>query len=270
MELKISKYPDGSSYVVVQGFNAITHRVNTYEDLWHLNQIVDAYNSCGVRPDITIPCLIDAQADQRFNDCESFGLKLVLDFLAGMDANFTIFHPHNAGIVKFALPDAVILDNTDFVRRCLQDIGVNRKNMSENVLMSPDAGAFKTVIKLANDIDWMGETFSASKSRSWDGAESKLVQVIDRQDFGGKDVIIVDDLCVYGGTFKGLAKLLRERNVRSLYLIVSHITVKDLGNDPVTNYFDNVYTTNSKYDFHTCQDATGTKFPSNLKVIELF
>ena len=50
--------------------------INTYEDLWHLNQYVDAYNDqWNEKPTITIPCLLDAQADKRFNKGESSGLN---------------------------------------------------------------------------------------------------------------------------------------------------------------------------------------------------
>ena len=66
-------------------------------------------------------------------------------------------------------------------------------------------------MKLCDKIGWKGQTASASKSRLWDGKESRLVQQIQCTDFEGKDVLIIDDICVYGGTFKGLSKLLKER-----------------------------------------------------------
>jgi hypothetical protein len=82
---KIEKYPDGSSYVTAESTNSGHDRVfkiNTYEDLWHLNQYVDAYTyKFRTKPIIKIPNLIDAQADRRFNDGESSGLKLVCKFL---------------------------------------------------------------------------------------------------------------------------------------------------------------------------------------------
>lgn len=273
----IIKYPDGSSYAVTEKNYNFVHRINSYEDLWHLNQIVDAYNSIGIRPNMTIPCLLDAQADQRFHKGESFGLKLVLDFLYRMDADFTFFHPHNPDLVRFALPNCTVRDNSEFVKICLLENGVYdrvvmgmRADISNTILMSPDAGAYKTLFKVANNISWQGETFSASKSRYWDldTKESRLTQIVDRQDFLGKDVFIVDDLCIYGGTFKGLSKILRTRNVGKLNLIVSHMTVPDLGSDPVTDYFDNVYTTDSKYGFYTTKNETVV--PSNLHIIKLF
>jgi len=97
--MQINKYPDNSSYAVVHSQEEITFRVNTYEELWHLNQTVDALNSLGITPTIIIPNLIDAQADRRFNSNESSGLKLVCKFLNSMKARFKVFHPHNSEVV---------------------------------------------------------------------------------------------------------------------------------------------------------------------------
>lgn len=104
------------------------------------------------------------------------------------------------------------------------------------------------------------------------------MQGLDRDDYEGKDILIIDDICVYGGTFKGLAKLLKERNCGKLYLAVSHMTVQNLGEDPVTNYFDKVFTTNSKYEhYDVADDYDATVYcdnaidaPENLEIIKLF
>ena len=100
-------------------------------------------------------------------------------------------------------------------------------------------------MKLADKIQWKGETFSASKSRKYEDGKSKLIQQIDRQDFEGKDILIVDDICVNGGTFIGLAKMLKERNVGKLYLAVSHLTIPN-PNPDLVNLYDGIFTTNSK------------------------
>ena len=124
-------------------------------------------------------------------------------------------------------------------------------------------------MKLATQLDWQGETTSATKYRN---NGKPLVQIVDRDDFEGKDILIVDDISVYGGTFKGLSKLLRECNCGKLYLAVSHMTVQNLGEDPVTSYFDKVFTTNSKFDEYTSYNEvsdTSEDLP-NLEVIKLF
>jgi ribose-phosphate pyrophosphokinase len=136
--------------------------------------------------------------------------------------------------------------------------------------MSTDAGGFKPLMKLTDKLQWNGETFSASKSRKYEDGKSKLVQQIDKDDFQGKDILIIDDMSLYGGTFKGLSKMLKEKNCGKLYLAVSHITIQDLGIDPVTDYFDKVFTTNSKFDEYDWGAAFGNGTPNNLNIIKMF
>ena len=124
-------------------------------------------------------------------------------------------------------------------------------------------------MKICDKIGWRGETFSAAKSRSWDEKDgTKFVQQIHRENFDGKDILIVDDISIYGTTFKNISKLLKERNCGKLYLAVSHMTVQYFGEDPVTNYFDKVFTTNSKYNNYKTYFERPQ--PSNLEIIKAF
>lgn len=257
----INKYPDGTSYVNNTSLGKQVFRLNTYEDLWHLNQFVDAFHSehdtltSVINPNIVIPNLIDAQADRRFNKGESFGLKLVLEFLNSLKANFEIFHPHNPELVQGIMNNVVIIDNSDFIKRVLWDIGQvegnERSPLSWNkcqdnlILMSSDAGGFKPLIKLADKLEWTGETYSASKSRKYEEGKSILTQMVDRQDFEGKDVLIIDDILIGGGTLIGLAKILQDKNVGKLYAAVSHTTIESPRSE-LEQYFSSIYTTDSK------------------------
>lgn len=196
--------------------------------------------------------------------------------LINMKAKFIIFHPHNPEVVEIGFDlfdkNVTITDNLGYVMRILSEYfnnnkGVHGKFQDNLILMSSDAGGFKPLMKLCDKLSWSGEVYSASKSRNYENGKSKLTQIIDREDFGGKDILIIDDICVYGGTFKGLAKLLKKRNCGKLYLAVSHMTIQHLGDDPVTNYFDTVFTTNSKYDIYREKDGYP---PYNLEIIKLF
>ncbi len=116
------------------------------------------------------------------------------------------------------------------------------------VILLPDGGAYKWGVKLMDKLGFNGDIVAASKNRQYVDGKSKLVQQLPDYDFNGKDILIIDDICVYGGTFKGLSKILKERNCGKLYLAVSHMTVLELGEDSVGNYFDSVFTTNSKFE----------------------
>ena len=276
--MKINKYPDRTSYCELISNDPkgnYTYRVNNYEDLWHLNQLVDAHNNYfGEKPTVTLPNLIDAQADRRFGRNQSSGLKLVCQFLNGMNANFKVFHPHNSEVVEAVMNNVEIIDNKSFINKVL--LHTDTLGKEDNlILMSSDAGGFKPLMGLCDQINWKGETASCNKYRYYENGNTILKQGVPRPDFNGKDILIVDDISVYGGTFKGLSKLLRDRYCGKLYLAVSHMTVQNLGEDPVTNYFDKVFTSNSKYDrywFDPHQGATkaGLIQPDNLEIIKMF
>lgn len=249
---EVNRYPDGSKYVEVKEFTPhIIFRINNYQDLWLLTQLKDVYDHNRMPLSITIPCLLDAQADRRFGDNQPNGLRLILEHLKSLNfKEITIFHPHNPEVVEAILPNVKILDNSHFIQQVLyteiaEGPGApDTKHLNNLILMSSDAGGFKPLIKLADKLQWKGETYSASKSRSAE-IPGLLHQQVDRQDFGGKDILIIDDICVKGGTFVGLAKILRERNVGKLLLAVSHMTILDF-NPELTSIFDTVFTTNSK------------------------
>lgn len=284
--MKLNKYPDDTSYINNTQLGEQVFKINSYEDLWHLNQFVDAFHNqystitTRIKPNLIIPNLIDAQADRRFNKGESSGLKLVLKFLNSLEANFKVFHPHNGEIVEALMDNVEIIDNSAFIKEVLWSINGNyiKDNIYLNlkkdnlVLFSSDAGGFKPLMKLADKLKWRGEVYGASKSRKYENEESKLVQVVDKQDFVGKDILIIDDICVYGGTFIGLAKMLKERNCGKLYLAVSHLTVEK-PNPELFSLFDKVFTTNSKYDEYfplLHRDGGGASKAENLEIFKIF
>lgn len=263
MSHEIKKYPDGTQYVkVVEFLDELVFNINSYEDLWTLNQIKDVYNHNQKEVGLYIPCLLDAQADKRFNSDESSGLKLVCEFINSMKFKYVkVFHPHNAEVVEALLNNVIIIDNSEFVKEI-----IHTNRFDDIVLFSSDAGGFKPLMKLADKIQWKGEVYGASKSRKYEDGKSKLIQEIDRQDFNGKDILIIDDICVYGGTFLGLAKMLKERNCGKLYLAVSHITL-NMPNPELFVLYDKVFTTGSKNKIYINENFES---PENLLTNYIF
>jgi ribose-phosphate pyrophosphokinase len=248
MKYVVNSYPDGTHYVKVNEFSdKLTFEINSYQDLWILRQIKDVCDYNRQEVNLHIPCLLDAQADRRFNPDESSGLKLVCDFINSMKfKSVSVFHPHNPEVVEALLDNVKIIDNSDFIMEVIRYYNLHTTStLDELILMSTDAGGFKPLMKIADKIGWQGEVYGASKSRKYVDGKSVLIQEIDRQDFNGKDILIIDDICVYGGTFVGLAKMLRARNCGKLYLAVSHVTIEN-PNKELFVLFDKVFSTDSK------------------------
>lgn len=295
MNIEKVKYPDGTFYPLIDlttiyGKDLIqylTYRINSYEDLWFLKQIKDGLDHNKIKCGLIIPCLLDAQADRRFQGNSSANLKLICNFINDMKWDkVSIYHPHNQEVVEALIDDVQIVDNSEFIMRVLNQLGANPilqekyhikgqpNNYDNLIIMSLDAGGYKPLMKLADKIGWKGETYSASKARKWLNGESTITQTLDRQDFGGKDILIIDDLLIGGGSVIGLAKMLKERNCGKLYVAVSHITVNN-PNPELFKTFDKVFTTNSKGYNYDCKSERidnhiEMAIPKNLQIINLF
>jgi ribose-phosphate pyrophosphokinase len=150
------------------------------------------------------------------------------------------------------LNNSRVIDNSIFIGSVLEDI------KSTPIFLSTDAGSFKWINKLADTLHHEGGVYAASKSR--DLVTHKLTQNIEKLDFEGKDILVLDDLLVGGATFIGISELLKSKNVGKLYLAVSHITIKT-PNKKLETCFDKIYSTNSKYDDYEL---------NNLEVIKIF
>jgi ribose-phosphate pyrophosphokinase len=253
MKYKITTYPDGGQYATITHTSAnvdilnekLVYRINNYTDLFMLKSIKDAWDNLKRCPlHLTIPCMFQQQHDRRFNIDESYELKLVCEFINSCNfESVSIFHPHNESAISMALNNVKYLSVNYYYANIFKSLEEKFKVFVDNkpILLSTDAGSFKWVNKIAERFEL--DLYAANKMREKD----KLTQSIDCQDFKGRDIIVCDDLCVYGGTFVGLAKMLKERNCGKLFLIVSHMTVKN-PNKELENLYDAVYATNSKYD----------------------
>lgn len=247
------RYPDGGIYAEVEDFSnpVITERINSYEDLFFLRSLKEVCDFNKIKDvSLVIPCMFQQQHDRRFQNNQSFELKIVTNFINSCNfSSVDVFHPHSDA-TQMGLDNVHVIDNSKFVTEVLEDMNNeqyyrNDVDKTHPILLSTDAGSYKWINKLADVLEFKGEVYGANKAR--DQYTHKLTQVIDRQDFEGRDILILDDLCVFGGTFIGLAKLLKERNVGKLYLGVSHMTVKNPSKEMETCY-EKVYCTNSKFD----------------------
>lgn len=253
------RYPDGGIYASIEDFSnpIITERINSYEDLFFIKSLKETCDANKIRDvELVIPCMFQQQHDRRFHPNESYELKIVCDFINDCHFNYVhVFHPHSEAL-QIKLNNLIIIDNSQFITEVLTDIG------ETPILLSTDAGSYKWVNKLADVIDFKGEVYGASKAR--DAFSHKLTQVLDRQDFQGRPVLVVDDLCVYGGTFVGLGKMLKERNAGKLYLAVSHMTVQN-PNIELESLYEKVYCTNSKYDSYQLSNIKILNWNQNVK-----
>jgi ribose-phosphate pyrophosphokinase len=265
-------FPDGQPHIVLnedknptstlrnpkytEGVNIIA-RIANPTDLFTVlmaKDVLDAHDF--ERIDLTISYLMAARMDRQMTESEPFSLRIVASILnqAGF-RRISIFDPHSEVSTALILRSKSI-SNEAFVSKCLEHFYPNQER-DDYALISPDAGALKKIYKVAQFVN-APSVIECSKMRDVKTGQLSGFHT-NIEDFHGKTCFIVDDICDGGGTFIGLAALLKSRNAGKIVLIVSHgIFSKgfDLAN------IDAIYTTDSFKTFNDLPEHV-VVFPFN-------
>lgn len=228
----------------------IISRVTSTSDLMLLILVVETIRKDGYRGklEVVLPYMPYQQADRDFSLGECFSLQTVCKMLNTLDVDrFFIFDPHS-DVSPALLHKTTVLDNSSYIHEVLMNIKSKQSVILEDTLciLSPDAGAYKKIGKLCSKLDWRGELVAANKFRSILTGSIESLE-LSKQDFKGKDVLIIDDICIGGRTFIELAKKLREKNAGKIYLAISHGVFSN-GFRDLNEYFEGIFCTDSFFN----------------------
>lgn len=260
---KTMVFPDGQPHIKLdlskitdftEGVEIVT-RIANPSDLFMVLLAKDALEANGFeRFDLLVTYLMAARMDRQMTEGEPFSLRIVAAIInqAGF-RRVRIFDPHSEVSTALILRSKAI-GNEAFVKQCITYFYQN-KPKDDYALISPDAGALKKIYQVAKFVN-APSVIECSKKRDvktghLTGFSSNVA------DFEGKTCFIVDDICDGGGTFIGLADLLKRRNAGKVVLIVSHgIFSKgfDLAN------IDAIYCTDSFKNFDN--------LPNHIHIVE--
>ncbi|RPK19984.1 ribose-phosphate pyrophosphokinase [Paenibacillus xylanexedens] len=152
----------------------------------------------------------------RIEGQSAFTLKYISNFINSLKFyEVEVVEPHSD--VSLAL-----LDNShaDYVTHFLLESVMSEIsfNPDEDYLFFPDAGAQKRYHDLKGYKSAVG-----NKNRDFQTGRITSLEVNGNiEDLYGKKVIILDDLCSYGGTFKMSAGKLKDLGATEVYLLVAH------------------------------------------------
>ncbi len=249
MKYDIKEYKDGqvAAKILTSGALHIKIRGNTYADLFRIAAIKDAWdNNVSANKNLisklTIYCLIGQRSDRRFNASESFDLKIISSFINTMNFDeVEVLHPHSS-ITLALINNSKALSAFEYVKKAYNNIG-------NPLLISPDAGAYKTTHEIAEQLH--ADLVPANKVRV-NGVPEILIQ----GNITNKDCLIVDDLADGGRTFKFLAKALKNKGAAKVFLYVTHGQF-NYGFNELKETINHVYCTNSYKDI---EDTYVTQF----------
>lgn len=250
-QYKLSKFPDNSiKFILKEDIEnrftsvptiVVRTRLLSNDDIIALALVKDVIDNkyVNVKTILKIDYMMYQQDDRRFKTEESFGLKVISNFINSMKWDkVEIFHPHSDK-VEF-IDNCIITSNQSFVEDAILDVRSYTFNRFPYWVI-PDSGAFKTQFKQIENIEYPNFiTCMKSRNHETGGIET----VVNVGDLSGQACFIVDDICLGGRTFIQIAQKLREKNCGELYLIISH-GVFNQGIEHLLEYFDYIYTTDS-------------------------
>lgn len=248
--VKVGHFPDGtqciefpSGVLSLSDPNHIAWYYDSDEELFTLASTVNWIHSTVGKKNIlmlNLPYVPNARMDRIKNMNENFSLKVFADFINsfGFDRVF-VFNVHSN--VSEALINNVMVSQPD-----IDILRIFERGYKPDVIFFPDEGACKRY----SDLRIIKEsglpiTFGIKK-RDWKTGKILGLDVITDTDLTGKKVLIIDDICSAGGTFKFSAMKLKEMGASDVVLYVSHCEDNIQNGDLLkTDLVSKIYTTDS-------------------------
>lgn len=241
---KIIRYPDGQVSVRVRSTEEeveILSRMSSFNDVQKILCAAAAVRDLdpSVSLSLEAPYFLGARSDRRFCIGQDFYLKDVICPIinsVGFNRVYTL-DPHSS--VLPALVDHCIAHHPAGLWNMAREWV---KSSAGITILCPDAGA-------QNRADMAAEHMRASEivycTKSREISTGRITKAcVPCDDFKGRDVVIVDDICDGGRTFTWLAGLIANRNVKGIYLVVTH-GVFSAGFGELGKHFSQIFCTDS-------------------------
>lgn len=246
----IDKFPDGTPHIIYDSSypanycpeNTILWKYENIGELAIVVMIAEDMHCRGIRPTLIMPYIPNARMDRVTNYHDVFTLKWFANILNNVvfDRVF-VFDPHSD--VAPAL-----IDNCELLPK--RYVIYNAIELSNpDILYFPDTGAMK---RYSDEIKASKKpVIYGQKKRDWDTGKIVGLDVIGEIP-SGATILMIDDICAYGGTMFYSALKLKELGAGDISMYVSHCenSILDpekghLFDDP--NLIKQVYTTDSLF-----------------------
>ena len=257
-EVRIEKFPDGTPRIKLDVTEIYFVNSNTVIIDWYYDGMEELFYLGAIKKHIEeylrmtkiylfMPYIPNARMDRCKNKDEVFTLKYFCDFINTL--NFD----------KIYVLDAHSYVSMALLNHCVNiypylhiDHFIRTFHFSNNlVLYFPDAGSCKRYIDLFPDKPYCyGENQRDWKTGKITGLEIRNSGV----DLTGKTILMIDDICSYGGTFKYSAEALKQCGCGDIYAFATHTEDSVLDKEKGTfikllenNTVERLFTTNSLF-----------------------
>ena len=222
--IEVSIFPDGQRHVtlVPKGLMTknmhycLTTSIKSADDLFDI-ALVRGTIPWGAYCALQVEYLMGARMDEAIDKFQPCTAEVVGDMLISMQFDvIAVLDCHSEDALKYLGGTAVNILPKLEVRKYLE-----RFDSHDTVIIIPDDGATERVECMVDGQGFDLVQCYKTRSRS-DGKLSGfgIEAPTDRVD--GKVCVIIDDICDGGGTFTGLASVLRDAGAKAVHLWVTH------------------------------------------------
>lgn len=224
---------------------------------WSLIMAVNAIreNAVVVNPQITLDIgyMPYARQDRVCNPGEANSAKAFAHVINSLNVDRVVLTDPHSDVIGSVVNNVRVFSLNDLFRKYMLDFhNDHRINPANTILVAPDAGARKKVESLAKEFGFKGIVYANKVRNTRDGKILRTTvdsyvsgeHVLELEDLAGENVLVVDDICDGGRTFTELAKVLKQYDLGSLSLYITH-GIFSAGVEVLTNVFDKVYTMNT-------------------------
>lgn len=254
---QVLKFPDHSNTIIssISGFCKVSWFYDSDEEIFTLYSVVDWLRRIGIETIcLEMPYLPNARMDRIKDTSENFSLKVFAKMINSLGfSKVRVYNVHSN--VSEALIDNIlsVLPDND-VSRCIEDY-------NPDVIFFPDEGACKRYSELDAVKESDLPVAFGIKKREWKTGKILGLDVVSDTDLKGKKVLIVDDICSAGGTFKFSAMKLKELGASDVALYISHCEDNIKNGDLLkTDLISKIYTTDSILHIEDPKIEVITKF----------
>ena len=246
---------DVCNYSLTYSLSGHTNHMSPDDHFQNLKRVIAAIGGKARRINVIMPFLYESRQHKR-SSRESLDCALALQELVHMGVdNIITFDAHDPR-VQNAIPlngFETVRPTYQFIKGLLQNVPDLKIDSNHMMAISPDEGATGRAIYLANVLGLdMGMFY---KRRDYSTIVNGKNPIVAHEFLGdsveGKDVVVIDDMISSGGSMLDVAKQLKERNAKRVFVCTTYGLFTD-GLDKFDEYYekgwlDRVITTNLNY-----------------------
>lgn len=245
-KIEFGQFPNGETNVGKIGecrfLQTITLKYESDADLIHLMFVQRHLKT--ISPSNPTKLVITYMPYSRMDRVEGdsvFTLKYIAEFINSLGfSEVLVVEPHSDVTPAVLNNCKTVFPSIDIFHEALTKTCFDRE---KDYVYFPDAGAEKRYSKL---LAGKFNQLVGFKHRDFETGKIVSLEVLGKVKEKGFKVIIIDDLCSYGGTALLGAKTLRELGASEIHLVVGHAeNSMYLGDIFSTQFIDKVFTTDS-------------------------